>query len=147
MYLEEYRNSFAFYEEENNQVLKVVNFQPVLRYSYQEYLADGRKYIREIRKEYPQYKELLKEETSREYYATEYATQVWKKDCEEFGQECREIIEICNREFLAMPKLERKKKINRLEELFSRCQEEWKYLFSDYESLLEDYRYLLSWKD
>lgn len=146
MYLERYRDAFAFYAEENK-VLKVVNFQPILRFSYSEYVADGRKYLGEIAKEYPEYTALLSEEETREYYATQYAEQMWQRDCEVFGEECKAILEECNREFLAMPKVERKKKLKRMEELFSRYQESWKFQFSDFDSLKEDYHYLLQWKE
>ncbi|EGR53927.1 hypothetical protein FSEG_02219 [Fusobacterium necrophorum D12] len=55
MYLEEFRDSLAFYDEESHKPLKVVNFQPILRYVHSEYLSDGRKYVQEILKEYPDY--------------------------------------------------------------------------------------------
>lgn len=147
MYLEEYRNYFSFFDEESSEVLKTINFQPVLRFSYQQYLADGRKYVREILREYPKYREHLKEEMTKEYYASEYADRTWQKDCEIFGEECRKLIEDCNREFLAMPKIERRKKLTRIEDLFFRYEEDWKYLFSDFKILKEDYLYLLPWKE
>lgn len=147
MHLEEYRNSFSFVDEESSEILKVVNFQPVFRFSYQEYLADGRKYVREILREYPKYREFLKEEITKEYYAGEYADRTWQKDCEISAEECRRLLEDCNREFLAMPKIERKKKLKRIRELFSHYENAWKYLFSDFEELKGDYHYLLSWEE
>ncbi|WP_261787101.1 hypothetical protein [Fusobacterium equinum] len=46
-----------------------------------------------------------------------------------------------------MPKLERKKKITRLEELFSRYENTWQYQYVDFENVKEDYRYILQWKN
>ena len=147
MYLDEYRSSFYFYDDESLEPLKVVNFQPVLRFSYPEYLSDGRRYLREILKDYPKYQEPLQEEITQEYYATEYADRMWQRDCEVFGEECRALIEVFNREFLAIPKIERKKKLARMTQLFSRYEKSWKYMFADFETMKEGYRYLLQWKD
>lgn len=57
------------------------------------------------------------------------------------------ILKQCNYEFLSMPKLERKKKIIRLEELFSRYENTWQYQYVDFENVKEDYRYILQWKN
>lgn len=147
MYLEEFRDSLAFYDEKSHKPLKVLNFQPILRYVHSEYLSDGRKYVQEILKEYPGYQKILSDEMTREYYATEYADRMWQKDCEQFFQEMKNILKQCNTQFLSMSKGERKKKISRLEELFLRYGESWKYQHTDFESIQEDYRYILQWKD
>ena len=147
MYLDDFRDSLAFYDEETHKVLKVVNFQPVLRYVHSEYVSDGRKYVHEILKEYPKYRKIIVDEISEEYYAREYADTMWQRDCEFFFQEVKTILKQCNYEFLSMPKLERKKKITRLEELFSRYENTWKYQYVDFENVKEDYRYILQWKN
>lgn len=147
MYLDDFRDNLAFYDEETHKALKVVNFQPVLRYVHSEYVSDGRKYVREILKEYPKYRKIIVDEISEEYYAREYADAMWQRDCEFFFQEVKTILKQCNYEFLSMPKLERKKKITRLEELFSRYENTWQYQYVDFENVKEDYRYILQWKN
>lgn len=147
MILEEYRKGFAFFDQENNQVLRVANFQGIVRHSYEEYLRDGRKYVDEIRKEYSKYSSLLADEMQREYYAMEYAQKTWQKDCELFWEEASTLIRQCNHEFLAMPKGERTKTIKRLEILFERYGSAWKFQFIDFETLKEDFRYFKQWQE